>query len=92
VSALPSAARGQPELGARSAAARRRVRSEQVLALPESPRFCTRFGMSSSFFLSLCFFTVSVEKVELKGLAHKKNERNIEYSFEVSFGDRGFLY
>lgn len=25
--------------------------------------------------------------MELKGLAHKKNERNVEYSFEVSFGD-----
>jgi len=24
--------------------------------------------------------------VELKGLAHKKNERNVEYSFEVSGG------
>ncbi|NXJ07544.1 ZCH14 protein, partial [Odontophorus gujanensis] len=30
---------------------------------------------------------VSVEKVELKGLAHKKNERNIEYSFEVLWSD-----
>ncbi|NXF33883.1 ZCH14 protein, partial [Nyctibius bracteatus] len=27
---------------------------------------------------------VSVEKVELKGLAHKKSERNVEYSFELS--------
>lgn len=34
---------------------------------------------------------MSVEKVELKGLAHKKNERNVEYSFEVSFGDWGFF-
>ncbi|KFP67775.1 Zinc finger CCHC domain-containing protein 14 [Cariama cristata] len=30
---------------------------------------------------------VSVEKVELKGLAHKKNERNVEYSFEVLWSD-----
>lgn len=29
--------------------------------------------------------------MELKGLAHKKNERNVEYSFEVSFGDWGFF-
>lgn len=43
-------------------------------------------GTSSPFLLSLCFLTVSVEKVELKGLAHKKNERNVEYSFEVSSG------
>lgn len=33
----------------------------------------------------LFFSTVSVEKVELKGLSHKKNDRNIDYSFEVSF-------
>uniref|UniRef100_K7GG85 Zinc finger CCHC-type containing 14 n=1 Tax=Pelodiscus sinensis TaxID=13735 RepID=K7GG85_PELSI len=30
---------------------------------------------------------VSVEKVEVKGLAHKKNERNVEYSFEVLWSD-----
>ncbi|XP_015495499.1 zinc finger CCHC domain-containing protein 14 [Parus major] len=30
---------------------------------------------------------VSVEKVELKGLAHKKNERNVDYSFEVLWSD-----
>ncbi|NXD13767.1 ZCH14 protein, partial [Nothocercus nigrocapillus] len=30
---------------------------------------------------------VSVEKVELKGLTHKKNERNVEYSFEVLWSD-----
>uniref|UniRef100_A0A8D0BK30 Zinc finger CCHC-type containing 14 n=3 Tax=Salvator merianae TaxID=96440 RepID=A0A8D0BK30_SALMN len=30
---------------------------------------------------------VSVEKVELKGLLHKKNDRNIEYSFEVLWSD-----
>ncbi|KFV16276.1 Zinc finger CCHC domain-containing protein 14 [Tauraco erythrolophus] len=30
---------------------------------------------------------VSVEKVELKGLAHKKNERTVEYSFEVLWSD-----
>ena len=29
--------------------------------------------------------------MELKGLAHKKNERNVEYSFEVSFGDWVFF-
>ncbi|POI32267.1 hypothetical protein CIB84_003981 [Bambusicola thoracicus] len=33
------------------------------------------------------FSSVSVEKVELKGLAHKKNERNVEYSFEVLWSD-----
>ncbi|XP_066493764.1 zinc finger CCHC domain-containing protein 14 isoform X2 [Tiliqua scincoides] len=30
---------------------------------------------------------VSVEKVELKGLSHKKNDRAIEYSFEVLWSD-----
>nr|XP_056718182.1 zinc finger CCHC domain-containing protein 14 [Euleptes europaea] len=30
---------------------------------------------------------VSVEKVELKGLLHKKNDRNMEYSFEVFWSD-----
>lgn len=30
--------------------------------------------------------------MELKGLAHKKNERNVEYSFEVSFGDWVFFF
>ncbi|KAM9510259.1 zinc finger CCHC domain-containing protein 14-like [Guaruba guarouba] len=30
---------------------------------------------------------VIVEKVELKGLSHKKNERNVEYSFEVLWSD-----
>ncbi|KAH1181355.1 zinc finger CCHC domain-containing protein 14 [Mauremys mutica] len=30
---------------------------------------------------------VSVEKVEVKGLAHKKNERNVDYSFEVLWSD-----
>ncbi|XP_060644472.2 zinc finger CCHC domain-containing protein 14 [Anolis sagrei] len=30
---------------------------------------------------------VNVEKVELKGLSHKKNDRNIEYSFEVVWSD-----
>ncbi|KFO77890.1 Zinc finger CCHC domain-containing protein 14 [Cuculus canorus] len=30
---------------------------------------------------------VSVEKVELKGLSHKKNERSVEYSFEVLWSD-----
>lgn len=49
--------------------------------------FCMQLKTSSSSFLSLCFSTVSVEKVELKGLAHKKNERNVEYSFEVSSAD-----
>ncbi|XP_007422183.3 zinc finger CCHC domain-containing protein 14 [Python bivittatus] len=30
---------------------------------------------------------VSVEKVELKGLSHKKNDRIVEYSFEVLWSD-----
>ncbi|XP_074057734.1 zinc finger CCHC domain-containing protein 14 isoform X5 [Macrotis lagotis] len=30
---------------------------------------------------------VSVEKIELKGLSHKKNERNVECSFEVLWSD-----
>ncbi|XP_077787746.1 zinc finger CCHC domain-containing protein 14 isoform X1 [Podarcis muralis] len=30
---------------------------------------------------------VSVEKVELKGLTHRKNDRNFEYSFEVFWSD-----
>uniref|UniRef100_A0A803TPB5 CCHC-type domain-containing protein n=1 Tax=Anolis carolinensis TaxID=28377 RepID=A0A803TPB5_ANOCA len=30
---------------------------------------------------------MNVEKVELKGLSHKKNDRNIEYSFEVVWSD-----
>ncbi|XP_053126594.1 zinc finger CCHC domain-containing protein 14 isoform X2 [Hemicordylus capensis] len=30
---------------------------------------------------------VSVEKVEIKGLSHKKNDRNTEYSFEVLWSD-----
>lgn len=36
-------------------------------------------------FLCVFFFTftVSVEKIDLKGLSHKKNERNVECSFEV---------
>lgn len=33
------------------------------------------------------FLTVTVEKVELKGLSHKKNDRIVEYSFEVSIKD-----
>lgn len=52
----------------------------------QNHHFCLHLGISSPFFFSLCFSIVSVEKVELKGLAHKKNERNVEYSFEVSFG------
>lgn len=53
----------------------------------QNHHFCLHLGISSSFFFSsLCFSIVSVEKVELKGLAHKKNERNVEYSFEVSLG------
>ncbi|XP_074864999.1 zinc finger CCHC domain-containing protein 14 isoform X2 [Carettochelys insculpta] len=30
---------------------------------------------------------VNVEKVEVKGLAHKKNERSVDYSFEVLWSD-----
>lgn len=38
--------------------------------------------------LPLCSFpTVSVEQVELKGTTPKKNDRTIEYSFEVSAED-----
>lgn len=74
------------ELGAWNTSTGHGMLSEQGLALPKSHHFCLCLGISSSFFFSLCFSVVSVEKVELKGLAHKKNERNVEYSFEVSLG------
>lgn len=31
----------------------------------------------------LFVFTVSVEKIDLKGLSHTKNDRSVECSFEV---------
>lgn len=36
-------------------------------------------------FFVLFTFTVTVEKIDLKGLSHKKNERNVECSFEVRY-------
>lgn len=81
-----------PQVCTWSTAASRQTRSGRVLALATNNHTCMQLKTSSSFFLSLCFFIVSVEKVELKGLAHKKNERNVEYSFEVSSGDFLFCF